>query len=154
MGMRGQTRDPRERCPRESRRPTTTDTELTIYGVSRHQRKVLPASPSCRLGRPLPRGATRRKPSAALSTHCIRNLGGTARSDAFGTNASHCGRRRRDTFVIHRTAESRPLTPEDGRRAAVSLSGFHRDPLIPDERRSRETGGRSCWRGRKKRLGV
>lgn len=78
---------------------------IIIYGVSGHQRKMLPASQP---GDPPANGPFRpcrshydgralsllvlspatRKLSSTLSTHSIRNAGETARADAFKTNAS------------------------------------------------------------------
>lgn len=79
---------------------------IIIYGVSGHQRKMLPASQatlfaaSRRLSHPyrsyydgkalslLILSPATRKLSSTLSTHSIRNVGETARDDAFETNAS------------------------------------------------------------------
>ena len=50
---------------------------IIIYGVSRYQRKVLPATPSCAGCFP--------EPSSALSTHSIRTAAvGTVRADVSG----------------------------------------------------------------------
>lgn len=74
---------------------TTCNTNTIIYGVSRHQRKVLPTTPSCSIVPPLatiPLAVARQpfrrrpKPSSALSTHSIRNYVETARVDALETN--------------------------------------------------------------------